>query len=126
MKSALRGFDLFLIWLLALGGVGHGFVGTLLSSPLTEPITLWSFSGSLAVWLVAALHWMRRRHPGDRVIAWFAAIGAVSWALLMVWLMAIADMWADPRPWGFILVCLLLACFSAGPLTRQAAWEGVK
>lgn len=113
MKASLRLVELAAIWLLLLGGAGHGFIGTLFSSPLTETATLWSLSGSVAVWLVAAMNWVRRRHPEDRAVAALAALGSVAWILLMIWLMAIADMWADPRPWGFIVACTLLAAFSA-------------
>lgn len=116
----MRIFDRALSTLLAIGGAGHGFVGTLLSSPLTESVTLWSFSGSLAIWAIAALNWLRSGRPRDRVLALFSLLGAVSWALMMVWLMAIADMWDDPRPWSFIVICLLLALFSA----RDVAGRG--
>lgn len=107
--------------LLALFSAGHGIVGTLFMSPLTEQITLWSFSGSIAAWLIAALNWMRGSRPGDRVLAFWAGLGAVSWIGLMFWLMQISNMWADPRPWLFIVVCGVLAAFSARGIARRKA-----
>lgn len=117
----MRVFDRALSILLAIGGAGHGFVGTLLSSPLTERVTLWSFSGSLAIWAIAGLNWLRSGRPGDRLLALFALLGASSWALMMVWLMEIAEMWGDPRPWSFIVICLLLALRSARDAARRGS-----
>jgi hypothetical protein len=98
--------------LLALFSAGHGIVGTLMSSPLSEQITLWSFSGSIAAWLIAAMNWLRADRPGDKGLALWSMLSAISWIALMAWLMEIASMWADPRPWLFIVVCAVLAGFS--------------
>lgn len=98
--------------LLAFFSAGHGIAGTLMASPLSEQITLWSFSGSVAAWLIAAMNWLRADRPGDQGLALWSMLGALSWIGLMVWLMQIAAMWADPRPWLFIVVCVVLAAFS--------------
>jgi hypothetical protein len=108
----MKWIDRGLAVLLALGSAGHGFVGTLMTSPLDDPGTVWSFSGSVAAWLIAALNWMRTSRPGDRVLAFWALIGALAWAGLMLWLMWAAQMWSDPRPWSFIAICAALALFS--------------
>jgi len=106
--------------LLAVFAAGHGLVGTLMMSPLNEQITLWSFSGSIAAWLIAALNWMRTSRPGDRTLAFWSLAGALAWIGLMVWLMAIRPgFWADPRPWLFIAVCALLAAFSLQALLHK-------
>ncbi len=106
--------------LLALFSAGHGFLGTLMSSPLNEQITLWSFSGSIAAWLIAILNWLRTSRPGDRVLAFWALIGAVSWIGLMAWLMAITpELRTDIRPWLFNAVCVALAAFSLRAMLQR-------
>ena len=110
--AMLKAIDRSAAVLLAFFSAGHGIVGTLMSSPLTEQITLWSFSGSIAAWLIAAMNWLRADRPGDKGLALWSMLGALAWIGLMVWLMQIAAMWADPRPWLFIVVCTVLVGFS--------------
>ena len=98
--------------LLALFSAGHGFLGTLGTGELMDSATVWSFSGSIAAWLVAVLNWLRGSRPGDRQLAWWALAGALSWASMMTWLAFAADMLTDPRPWLFVAVCLVLSGFS--------------
>ena len=98
--------------LLAIFALGHAVPGTLLSSPLMDPDTLWSFSGSVAAWAIAVLNWLRASRPGDRPLAAWALAGAVAWIGLMLWLMEAATMWADPRPWLFVAACAILAAYS--------------
>lgn len=104
--------------LLAIASAGHGIVGTLMSAPLMDSMTVWSFSGSVAAWLIAALNWMRTSRQGDRVLALWAGAGAVAWIGLMLWLMQAAGMWSDPRPWMFVIVCAALAAFSLRDAAR--------
>ena len=117
----MKWVDRACVILLALFSAGHGIVGTLMSSPLTSEITLWSFSGSIAAWLIAALNWMRGSRPDDRVLAFWAGVGALSWIGVMFWLMPIRDMWADPRPWMFNAVCLILALFNFQTMLKPKA-----
>jgi Na+/proline symporter len=115
----LRKIDRSASVLLAVFAFGHAVPGTLLTSPFLDPSTMWSFSGSVAAWAIAALNWLRSSRPGDRALAAWALAGALTWIGLMKWLMAAASMWADPRPWLFIAVCTILAVFSlAGALGR--------
>lgn len=65
---------------------------------------------------IAALNWLRAGRPGDRALAFWALTGALAWAALMVWLAFAANMLADPRPWLFVAVALVLSVFSARDL----------
>jgi hypothetical protein len=112
--------DRSVVVLFVLSAAGHGFAGTLMSEPLTETKTLWSFSGSIAAWAIAALNWLRIDRPGDRALAFFSLAGALSWIGLMLWLMPIAGMWSDPRPWIFVVECVVLCAFSASDLIATA------
>ena len=112
----LRKIDRAASALLALFAVGHAVPGTLMTSPFLDPSTMWSFSGSVAAWAIAALNWLRSSRPGDRPLAAWALAGALTWIGLMLWLMEAASMWADPRPWLFVAVCAILAVFSARAL----------
>jgi hypothetical protein len=116
VRNLRRLLDRSVVVLFVLSAAGHGFAGTLMSDPLTETETLWSFSGSIAAWAIAAFNWLRIDRPGDRALAFLSLAGALCWIGLMLWLMPIADMWNDPRPWVFIAECLALCAFSAGDL----------
>jgi hypothetical protein len=113
--------DRICVILLALFSAGHGFMGTLMTSPLMDSDTMWAFSGSVAAWLIAALNWMRGSRPGDRVLAFWAGVGALAWIGLMFWLMQAAQMWGDPRPWLFVAVCAMLTLFSLRAMFASAA-----
>ena len=109
MNRWLRLVDRIAVVLLAIFAAGHGIVGTLLTVPLMEVRTVWSFSGAVAAWLVAALNWLRGSRPGDRPLAAWAIAGALAYAALMVWLAFAAHLLDDVRPWLFFIVCLILA-----------------
>jgi hypothetical protein len=119
MTSAMKAIDRLAALLLALAAAGHGFVGTLMSSPLLDSATMWSFSGSVAAWAIAVLNWLRTGRPHDRPLALWSLTGALTWIGLMAWLMEAAHMWNDPRPWSFIAVCTILALFAARDATRE-------
>ena len=102
--------------LLAVFAVGHAVPGTLMSSPLMDSDTMWSFSGSVAAWAIAVLNWLRAARPGDRPLAAWSLAGALTWIGLMLWLMEAAAMWRDPRPWLFVAVCAILAAYSVRAL----------
>lgn len=106
--------------LLAVFAGGHAVPGTLMSSPFLDSATMWSFSGSVAAWLIAALNWMRVSRPKDRALAAWALAGALTWIGLMAWLMEAASMWADPRPWLFIAACAILAAYSLRALRSNS------
>jgi hypothetical protein len=106
--------------LLAVFALGHAVPGTLLSSPLMDSDTMWSFSGSVAAWAIVVLNWLRVSRPGDRPLAAWALVGALVWIGLMVWLMEAADMWQDPRPWLFVAVCAILCAYSLRALRANS------
>jgi hypothetical protein len=118
-EFVLRAVDRLAALLLALAAAGHGFVGTLMSSPLLDSATMWSFSGSVAAWAIAVLNWLRAGRPDDRPLALWSLAGALAWIGLMAWLMAAAGMWNDPRPWSFVAVCAILALFAVRDVTRD-------
>jgi hypothetical protein len=111
-QRSLRKVDHSASVLLAVFAFGHAVPGTLLAAPLMDPTTMWSFSGSVAAWAIAALNWLRSSRPDDRPLAAWALAGALTWIGLMVWLMEAASMWSDPRPWLFIAVSAILAGYS--------------
>jgi hypothetical protein len=62
---------------------------------------------------------LRSGRRNDKALAFWALLGAVAWIALMVWLMQIAHMWRDPRPWLFIGVCIVLVIFGTRDLLRR-------
>ena len=104
--------------LLAIFSAGHGFLGTLATEPFLDSDTVWAFSGSIAAWAIAVLNWLRAGRPDDKVIAAWAIAGAVSWALLMIWLGFAAEMIGDIRIWLFLVICGGLTIFGLRTLLR--------
>jgi hypothetical protein len=119
MTKMLVWLDRAAALLLALLSAGHGILGSLMSFPLNEQSTVWHFSGSIAAWMIAAINWLRSGRPGDKVLAFWALIGALAYAVLMAWFMQVTAMWSDPRPLMFFAASLVLAAFSLAGLVRR-------
>lgn len=119
MRPALRRLDRSFAVILAIFSAGHGIPGTLMARPLDEPYAVWSFSGSVAAWMIAAVNWLRAGRPGDRPLAAWALVGSLAWAGLMVWLALAADMTRDVRIWLFLGTCGVLAAFSIADLRKR-------
>lgn len=119
MSRPLVRLDRTFAVLLALFSAGHGILGTLLARPLLEPYTVWSFSGSLAAWMIAALNWLRTGRPGDRPLAAWALVGNLAWIGLMLWFAVAADILGDVRIWLFVGSCCVLAAFSIRDLRQR-------
>lgn len=117
MSRALRRLDRTAAILLALFSAGHGFLGTLATSPFMDSATVWSFSGSVAAWMIAGVNWLRVGRPLDRALPAWALAGALAWSGLMVWLAFAAEMTRDVRIWLFLVVSAALAGFSLRDLT---------
>jgi len=107
--------------LLAVFAAGHGFIGVLLARPIMDSYTVWAFSGSVAAWAIAVLNWLRAGRPNDIVIAVWAVAGALTWALMMIWLGVAADMLQDIRIWLFLLVSGGLVVFGLRTIARVKA-----
>ena len=107
--------------LLAVFAAGHGFIGVLSTQPFLDSDTVWAFSGSVAAWAIAILNWLRAGRPDDVVIAAWAVVGALSWALMMIWLAVAADMIRDIRIWLFIIVSGGLVVFGLQNIAQAKA-----
>ena len=107
--------------LLAVFAAGHGFIGVLLARPIMDSYTVWAFSGSIAAWAIAVLNWLRAGRPNDIVIAVWAVAGALTWALMMIWLGVAADMIRDVRIWLFLFVSGGLVVFGLQTIARAKA-----
>ena len=116
MKQADYALSVILIVLSA----GHGFVGTLAAEGWDSSTSMWSFSGSVAAWMIAAVNILRVGRPADKGVAMVALLGALSWVGLMVWLAVVAHMIADIRIWLFISVAAGLSLFSIRTLRAAA------
>ncbi len=112
--------DYFLCIALILFSAGHGVLGTLMSVGWQTPEAVWSFSGSIAAWLVAAMNILRIRRPSDVLIIVLALAGNLAWVGLMIWLGVVADMFLDVRLWLFIVTATGLAVFSVSYLSNKA------
>lgn len=113
--------DYFLCVALILFSAGHGILGTLVSMGWQTPDAVWSFSGSVAAWLIAALNILRIKRPSDMLVISLALAGNLAWVGLMIWLGIVADMFLDVRLWLFVLTVVGLAAFSVSYLMNTAA-----
>jgi len=119
MRSSLRRLDRSFAVILAIFSAGHGIPGTLMVRPLDEPYAVWSFSGSVAAWMIAVLNWLRAGRPDDRPLAAWALVGNLAWSGLMIWLAYAAEMTRDVRIYLFVGTCAALAAFSIADLRRS-------
>lgn len=116
----MKKLDYALSFALIVFAAGHGFLGTPASYGWNSPEAVWSFSASVAAWLIAALNILRVSRPGDRGLAAAALIGALAWIGLMLWLAPVAGMMGDIRIWLFVMTAGGLALFSAKGLLRRS------
>lgn len=110
----MKYLDYTLSILLVLESAGHGFIGTLSANEwdVSSKYVFWSFSGSIAIWMIAGANLLRVSRPDDKALAALALAGALVWLLMMVWYGVIADMLTDPRIIAFVLTCGGLSFFS--------------
>ena len=119
LLTDMKRIDYFFSALLILLSAGHGIPGTLMRDGWDSPEAVWSFSGSVAAWLVAAINILRTGRPEDKGVAVVALLGSLSWIGLMVWLAIVADMVLDIRIWLFVGTAAALAGFGFRTLRRQ-------
>ena len=97
--------------LLVLGGIGHGFGSY--NAYRNEPMALlWALSGSLAVFLVAAINLLRAGRRGDRALAWIAFAACLGWCGFALWFGVLIGNVFDFRPLINLVVTAVLALFS--------------
>lgn len=82
---------------LILFAAAHGFIGSPATYGWSSPQAVWSFSGTIAAWMIAAVNILRAGRPGDRSLAVVALAGAVAWIGLIVWLASLSGAFSDIR-----------------------------
>ncbi|GAB4522320.1 MAG: hypothetical protein Tsb0010_06570 [Parvularculaceae bacterium] len=97
---------------LILFAAGHGFLGVQATYALNTPEAMWSFSGGVLAWMIAAVNILRVSRPGDRGVAIISLAGALTWIGLMAWLAPVSGMAGDIRLWLFVGSAAGLAAFS--------------
>jgi hypothetical protein len=78
----LKKLDRALAVLLALGAIGHTF-GSIAAFREHLATLLWALCASLLIVLLSSINLLRRR-PGDRLLAWLAAFGTLSWLAVSI------------------------------------------
>ncbi len=116
----MKRIDYLFAALLILFSAGHGFLGTLAADGWNSSASVWSFSGSVAAWLVAAINILRTGRPHDKGVAVIALAGSLSWIGLMAWLAVVAHMISDVRIWLFVGTAAGLVGFSIRTLRGRA------
>ena len=105
--------------LLILAACGHT-AGTLIGAQFLSGIFVWSLSGSLAAFLLAALHLVRTSRPDDRVVALIAVVGTCGWILVALGFGASVGNVLDPRAMTHAIVSAGLVGFGVRTLMRSA------
>lgn len=103
----LKWIDRICAAFLLLGLFGHSY-GSYLAYR-DQPVTLvWALSGSCLVGLVGSLNMARTFRPGDRMLAWFCAAGALMWGTISVGFgLAMGNVF-DAKVVAFAIACLIL------------------
>src|SRR5579875_1559448 len=107
----MRAIDRVFAVLLALGGVGHG-VGSWQALHGQPGSLIWAWTGSFAVFLLAAMNLLRTSRPGDATLAWICFAGCLTWIAFCLWFGALIHNFLDFRPLIHILLAAVLAVFS--------------
>jgi len=118
----MKYLDIALSILLILESAGHGIIGNLWASgwDVSSKYVFWSFSGSIAIWMIAGVNLLRVSRSQDKGLAMLALGGALVWLFMMIWYGVIADMLTDPRIIAFVLTCGGLAFFSLRTLRNAS------
>jgi hypothetical protein len=92
----MRTLDRTFGWLLVIGALLHAG-GTWAGYRQSPELLVWSWSGSVAALLVAAVNLLRVNRPGDRALAWVSLFGSVAWVAVALGFGAAIGHVADPR-----------------------------
>jgi hypothetical protein len=98
-------------WLMALGGVGHGF-GSWQAYHAQPMELLWALAASFAVFLLSALNLLRAGRKRDGAVAWVSFTGCLVWAGFVIWFGVLIGNVLDFRPLVHLVTTLVLAGFS--------------
>lgn len=99
----MKGVELVLCVLLALGGLGHLF-GTLAGYEPGSEVFVWSLSATCFVFLLVFLHVVRIYRPQDRTVRMAAIVASGAWiGLALAFGAAVGDI-ADPRALMHVVV----------------------
>ena len=108
----MRIVDRILSGLLILGAIAHTLGVLKFYRGQPHPL-FWSLCASVLILLLAAVNLLRADRPGDRGLAWVAAIASLSYAgICFVFGGYLIGNYLDPRAVGFGVVSLALAAFS--------------
>ena len=117
-----KALDRFFGCVLALGGVRHA-VGSY-NFYKDQPMSLlWALSGSLAVFLLAAINLLRAGRRGDQALAWISLCGCVAWIGFSACFGLLIGNVLDFRPVINVVVTGILAIFSLRSALRSVRPE---
>ena len=102
--------DRVLAVLLSLGAIGHtvGSIAAFRNQPAT---LLWALCASALIALVSAINLLRTWRPGDRLLAWIAVTGTLSWLVASIAFGVIIGRLIDPRVVVFVVLTIGLLAF---------------
>jgi hypothetical protein len=107
----LKNLDRALAMLLSLGAIGHT-VGSIAAFRGHPAQLLWALCGSVLIVLVGAINLLRTWRPGDRLLAWLAAMAALCWLAVSVAFGVIVNNLTDLRVVVFAILSVGLIIFS--------------
>lgn len=107
----LKNLDRALAMLLSLGAIGHTF-GSIAAFRGHPAQLLWALCASVLIVLVGAINLLRTWRPGDRLLAWLAAMGTLSWLIVSVAFGVIVNNLTDLRVVVFAILSVGLIIFS--------------
>ena len=107
----LKNLDRTLAMLLSLGAIGHTF-GSIMALRGHPAQLLWALCASVLIVLISAINLLRTWRPGDRLLAWLAAMGALCWLVVSVAFGVIVNNITDLRVVVFVILSVGLIIFS--------------
>ena len=116
----MKTIDRIFGWLLALGGILHGFGSW--AAYRHQPISLlWALATSFAVLLLAAINLLRAGRASDPALAWLSFAGCLVWIGFVIWFGVLLGNFLDFRPLTHLILTIVLAGFSIRSTRRRTA-----